>query len=92
MEINNLNSLDDMKKEFYNVMAEYVNNSVPLHVSSEYFYFLTKSGQLYGYDKKRKLLFEPNDTKKHALFEESFDMYFNDEQRKIAKYGWCKIF
>jgi hypothetical protein len=71
-----------MKEIFYPTITTFVTESVPLSVDNEYLYFLTKSGQLYGFDNKRQLLFEPNDTKKFSLFESSFDLYFTEENKE----------
>jgi hypothetical protein len=78
----NQENINELKKTFKDTIYGFFDTCIPLGEKDNSLYFLSLSGQLYGFDKKNKSFFEPNSTNKYILINNCINIYFTKEIKK----------
>lgn len=81
-DINNKPSVESLRKDFKETMNTFLDACIPLGSIENYLHFMSTSGQLYGFDTKRNIIFEPNASNKYKLIDEYIDVYFTNDIKK----------
>ena len=72
---------EELKKEFKDAIL-FMDSCIPLGTIENYVHFISVSGQLYGFDTKKQVFFEPNSNKKFSLIDEYINVYFTDNMKQ----------
>jgi hypothetical protein len=74
--------MEELKKQFNEVMTDFLNNCVPLAISNKELYFLSSKNGLFGFDIKQQSFFEPNSSEKYKIINKAVNDSFNEIQIK----------
>jgi len=76
-----------LKKNLLDNINDFIDSCLPLKTLTDdnTLYFLSKTYDLYGFDCKKKLIFEPNSITKYNLVIDNMKLYFNDEAKNKIK-------
>ncbi len=81
-------SIEELKSEFKSLMDIFVNNCIMInkdHIKNDIYdyYFINQAGNVYGFDSRKQLFFEPTGDKKHTVVTEGIKLYFTDVEKQV---------
>lgn len=82
-------NVEELKKNFNETLMNFIEKCIPLDIGEHEIYFIsnqklgtTEKSQLYGFDKRRNIIFEPIAANKNKLINKSMELYFTDDVKK----------
>jgi hypothetical protein len=80
---------DEIRTAFRADMHRFVDDSMAIGMRTEKgdteYYFMSPTGQLYAYETKKRLFFEPTGTKKIEIMNDALKLFFTDDVKTACK-------
>jgi len=59
-------------------LNNFIDKCIPLSIDDKFSYFVSETGEFYGYEVEKNILFEPNSTTKNKILKQCFEKQFDD--------------
>ena len=69
--------MEELKKQFNDILSGFIGKCIPLTISSKELYFLSPKNMLFGFDIKQQSFFEPNSNEKFKIINQAVNDSFN---------------
>jgi hypothetical protein len=69
--------MEDLRKQFNDIMTGFIEKCIPLTISNKELYFLSPKNTLFGFDVKQQSFFEPNSNEKFKIINQVVNDSFN---------------